>query len=108
MSQILLEDEEELEILKDTVTQFVESLSKCCWLMAISSPTATLHFDVVGKKYEDIRDRFMNFTTQQPVATTAEVGHGCVLLVAWPCLQLENEAVLAKGEVVVTSEADVK
>jgi len=108
MSQILLEDEEKSEILKEKVTQFVESLSKSCWLMAISSPTVTLHFDVVGKKVQDIRDRFMQFTTQQTVATTAEVGNGCVLLVAWPCLQLENEAFLAKGEVVVASEADVK
>jgi len=72
--------------------------------MAISIPMVVLDFDVIGKEYEDIRDRFTKFTTQEPAAATPEVGHKCVLLVAWPCLQLENEAYLAKGEVIVVSE----
>ena len=48
-----------------------------------------LNCDVIGEKYEDIRDCSMRFRTVEPAATTTEVGNKCVLLVVGPCRQLK-------------------
>jgi len=103
VSRQILEHKDVTEKLHTSVTNFVKSLSRSCWLLAISTPTVFLNFDVVGKKYEDVHKRFTQFATKNHVATTSEVGHKCIRLVAWPCLQYEKEGFLAKGEVVVAS-----
>jgi len=100
----LLEHKEATEELKEKMKTFVESLSKHCWLMIISSPIVSLNFDVVGQKFETIKDRFLEYTPQEKVQSEHGVPIGCVLLVAWPCLQLENESFLTKGEVVIVDE----
>jgi len=74
--------------------------------MAISNPTMILKFDVVGQNFENIKDRFTKYTMQDACeeASKDKAPVDCVLLVAWPCLQLENGRFLKKGVVVVVPE----
>jgi len=101
-------DEKEWAAFETVVKTFVERLSRTGWLVAISSPTVVFNFPDVGQKFEQISDCFAQYATQdshvEAVKDRAPVC--CVRLVAWPCLQVENNY-LTKGEVVVVSESGV-
>jgi len=103
-SKSLLDHEKATPEFREKMEMFVECLTKSCWLMAISNPTVVLNFDVVDMKFDYIKDRFVSFTTQEIVEATEDAPVGYVRLVAWPCLHLENESYLTKGEVVVVNE----
>ena len=106
-SKSLLDHEKATPEFRKKMEMFVECLTKSCWLMTISNPTVVLNFYVVGQKFDAIKDRFVSFSTQEIVEATDDAPVGYVRLVAWPCLQLENESYLTKGEVVVVSDTNI-
>jgi len=101
-SKRLLDYENATLDFRKKMEMFVECLTKSCWLRTIS--TVVLNFNVVGQKFDAIKDRFVKFSTQEKVEATEDAPVGYVRLVAWPCLHLENEGYLTKGEVVVVDQ----
>ncbi|XP_052779574.1 uncharacterized protein LOC128216910 [Mya arenaria] len=105
----LQQTEDYQELVRDTsceattsLQEFVEKFALYCWLMTVATPRMVLRFDAVGRPYDDIKDRYVEYATQDEVEDEVQPV-GTVKCVAWPSVELQDFAnIWKKGEVVVT------
>ncbi|WAR25141.1 hypothetical protein MAR_010845 [Mya arenaria] len=91
----------------NSLQEFVEKVATYCWLMTVATPRMVLRFDVVGKPYADIRDRFVQYATQEEVEDEVQP-MGTVKCVAWPSVELETDSTYwKKGEVIVVTKENI-
>jgi len=77
---------------------FVKELVKNCWLMTTATPPLLLKYDVVGKSFDEVNERFQEYPTK---IDHSDVNEGCVHLVVWPSLESNDGGVYRKGEAIV-------
>ena len=90
--------------LKDMLKSSLNELAKYCWLMCIANPPLLVKFDVVGKPFDDIKERFEKYSTTDELQQS-DFNAGCVHLVVWPSLETEGGGVYHKREVIVVPQS---
>ncbi|KAL4226808.1 hypothetical protein ACF0H5_014786 [Mactra antiquata] len=98
-----LSPESEKEILpdlKDKLEKFLEKYIDFCWLFIITHPRLYFEFEVIDKKYADIKEQFKTYSCQDKVVDETKE-KGSVYCVVWPSVIYKDDSVLMKGDVVI-------